>query len=64
MKPDDTVASATKAMQINIDNVTKKINKIDNAAGVIPGIRPACPKLFGLILYNFSFNSFGLINLL
>ena len=33
MKPDDTVASATKAMQINIDNVTKKINKILESFG-------------------------------
>ena len=33
MKPDDTVASATKAMQTNIDNVTKKINKIMESFG-------------------------------
>lgn len=33
MKPDDTVASATKAMQTNIDNVTKKINKVLESFG-------------------------------
>ena len=33
MKPDDTVASATKAMQTNIDNVTKKINKVMESFG-------------------------------
>ena len=33
MKPDDTVASATKAMQTNIDNVSKKINKVLESFG-------------------------------